>query len=175
MREQWNGWFDGQAVRRRLTVGVLGVAAVAALGAAHAHGPGGHHGGPGWSQRDPAQMQRFMQERLRRALTEAGANEVQQKQVIDIMTAATNDLRALREQGRSARQASMNLLAQPTIDRAQLEVLRQQQLQAHDQVSRRMTQAFADAADVLTPEQRAKFAQRFQQRMRDWRGPGVSG
>ena len=90
------------------------------------------------------------------------------------MRAAFNDLKPLREQARTARRASMEALAAPTVDRAQIEVLRTQQIQIADQVSKRMSQAFADVADVLTPEQRAKFAQRFQNRMHGWRG-GVAG
>lgn len=176
MQEEKIGWFGRRRWSRRFAIGAMSVAAIGAagIGFAHAHGPGGH-GGQGWGQRDPAQMQRFMEERLRRALTEVGANEVQQTQVTDIMRAAMTELMPLREQGRNARQTSMRLLAQPTVDRAQLEVLRQQQVSLHDQVTKRMTQAFADVADVLTPDQRAKFAERFQRRMRDWRGPGISG
>jgi periplasmic protein CpxP/Spy len=43
-------------------------------------------------------------------------------------------------------------------------------MQAADALSRRMTQAMADAAEVLTPEQRAKVAEHMQRRMEHrWR------
>jgi periplasmic protein CpxP/Spy len=43
-------------------------------------------------------------------------------------------------------------------------------MQAADALSRRMLQAMADAAEVLTPEQRAKVAERIKQRMEHrWR------
>jgi Spy/CpxP family protein refolding chaperone len=75
------------------------------------------------------------------------------------------DLRPLREQARQARLRSLQLLAAPTIDRAALEQQRQLQVQAVDARSGRTMQAMADAAQVLTPEQRAKVAARMQARM----------
>jgi uncharacterized membrane protein len=54
----------------------------------------------------------------------------------------------------------MKLLAQPTIDRNALERVRQTEQQLADQRSRRVTQAFADAADVLTPAQRTVAAEK---------------
>ncbi len=49
---------------------------------------------------------------------------------------------------------------EPSVDRAALEALRADQLQMAEQASRRFTQALADAADVLTPEQRKQLAER---------------
>jgi Spy/CpxP family protein refolding chaperone len=61
---------------------------------------------------------------------------------------------------REARQQAVALLAEPTVDRAALEVLRAGQLQLAEGASRRLTQALADVADVLTPEQRRQLAER---------------
>jgi periplasmic protein CpxP/Spy len=74
-------------------------------------------------------------------------------------------MKSLHEQHRATRQKIVAVLTQPTIDRAALEQLRQQQMQMADQASKRMTQAFADAAEVLTPAQRAKAAERMQKHM----------
>src|SRR6266478_5825887 len=46
------------------------------------------------------------------------------------------------------------LLSHDPVDRAALEALRADQLKLAEQASRRFTQALADVADVLTPEQR---------------------
>lgn len=73
-----------------------------------------------------------------------------------IAKATFNDLRPLQEQNRAAHQQGLKLLAQPTIDRKALEQVRQTEQKLADQRSRRMTQAFADAAEVLTPAQRVK-------------------
>jgi Spy/CpxP family protein refolding chaperone len=81
-----------------------------------------------------------------------------------IAKSAFEDLRPLREKSRAAHAESMKLLAQPTIDRAALERVRQTQQQLADQRSRRMTQAFADAAEVLTPAQRAVATEKLAKR-----------
>jgi len=54
------------------------------------------------------------------------------------------------------------LLAAPTIDRAAIEKLRAEQITLADASSKRMTQALADAGEVLNPEQRKKLAERMQ-------------
>jgi Spy/CpxP family protein refolding chaperone len=78
--------------------------------------------------------------------------------------AAANELAPLRQRHVEARRKSLELLAQPTIDRAQLEALRVEQMQLGDTVTRRMLQATLDAAEVLSPDQRAKLVERWRQR-----------
>ena len=56
----------------------------------------------------------------------------------------------------------MDLLKAPTIDRAAIEGLRSQQMAVADAISKRVSTAFADTAEVLTPEQRVKLAERMQ-------------
>jgi len=52
------------------------------------------------------------------------------------------------------------VLSQDHVDRAALETLRAEQLQLAEQASRRLTQALADVADVLTVAQRKQLAER---------------
>ena len=75
------------------------------------------------------------------------------------------DLRPMHAQFRQAHARAHELLMAPTIDRAALEQLRAAQMQQMDVISRRILAAVEDAADVLTPEQRAKFAQHLRSRM----------
>jgi Spy/CpxP family protein refolding chaperone len=89
------------------------------------------------------------------------ATDEQKKRLTDIATAAARDLLPMRDKMREARKQARQILTAPTIDRAALETLRAAQLAEADAASRRLAQAIADAADVLTPEQRAKLAQRF--------------
>lgn len=69
-----------------------------------------------------------------------------------------------RGQRQQDRQAFIEILSQPEIDRAKLQALRSERIQEMAQRSERMTQAFADAAEVLTPEQRAKLGEVIGQR-----------
>ena len=139
---------------------------VAGLGGlAHAQGVGwGGRGWHGFDESNPQAMQRRAEARVKWMLADIDASEAQQKKIADIMTANMRDLQPLRRQLRDARWQAMELLAQPQIDRGALEALRAQQAQAMDQISRRITQSLADAAEVLTPDQRAKLAERMRER-----------
>lgn len=89
----------------------------------------------------------------------------QKSKVSAIAQSALKDLYPLRQQHEAAHQQVVQLLTQATIDRAALEQVRINEMQLADQVSRRITLAVADAADVLTPDQRAKLAEHLRQRM----------
>jgi Spy/CpxP family protein refolding chaperone len=162
---------------RRLAIASLVGSLAAGLGAglAHAHGgPGGWGGGwhRGADSTDPQAMQKRAEARVKWMLADIDATEAQQKKIAEIMTAAMTELRPLRQQAQEARREVMQLLSKPQIDRAALEALRAKQTQAMDQISRRFTQSLADAADVLTPEQRAKLAERMERRRGHRHGRG---
>ena len=60
----------------------------------------------------------------------------------------------------AARTQAVTLLTAPTIDRTAIERLRTEQIALADQASKRIAQALADAADVMTPDQRRKVGDR---------------
>lgn len=111
----------------------------------------GQHG-----KMDPAKAEKRFDHMLKRLVPDATAD--QKTKLSAIAKAAFTDLRPIQEKSREARAQGVKLLAQPTIDRNALEQVRQTQQQLADQRSRRVSQAFADAAEVLTPAQRVKAA-----------------
>ena len=144
----------GRGLRRfvlALLVGVVGSVGIAAWAQPHGAGMMGGHG-------------MMMGHRFDRALADVGANDAQRAQVKQIMQAAMADLRQQHEATRALRQQSMQLFSQPTVDANAAEALRQQMLAQHDAASKRMLQAMLEMSRVLTPEQRARLAERMQQR-----------
>ena len=140
-------WFGGLAA-----LGGLGLAGAAV----HARGWGGPV--------DPAERARRMEWRIGRLVQDVGGTPEQQQRLVAIARAAMADLQPIREQSRAVRRQGLDLLAAPVIDRVALERTRVLQMQAADARSRRMAQAFADAADVFTPEQRLKVVEHIRQR-----------
>jgi protein CpxP len=124
------------------------------------HGPWGggwHHGGFMGGPDDSASIEEHADRAVRHLAIEIDATAEQQDKLRAIVTAAVKDLQPLHDQARAAHQRAHDLLTQPTIDRAQLEKARSEQIALWDAASKRITQAIADAAEVLTPEQRQKL------------------
>jgi periplasmic protein CpxP/Spy len=146
--------------RRRWFASLAALGGLGLLGTqAHAHG---------WGRRgslDPEEMARRIDWRVGRLVRDVGGTPQQKERLVAIAGAALAELRPLRDQVRQARLRGLELLAAPTVDKAALEQLRVTQMQAADAESRRMVQAMAEASEVLTPEQRAKAAERLKRRM----------
>ena len=91
-------------------------------------------------------------------LKQVSATPEQQAKIHAIIEAAAKDIDPIRKTMTGTRAAMRTLLTAPQIDRTAIETLRAQRIAGMDQVSQRMTKALADAADVLTPDQRQKLA-----------------
>ena len=87
------------------------------------------------------------------------ATDEQQEQVKAIIGRSVDDLTMLVEQHQQSRDAWVAELSKPTIDRAALEQLRQAGIESADAATTRVVEALADAAEVLTPEQRTELIQ----------------
>ena len=155
---------------RRGGIGLLAFALLAGgafvyAAKSHAHGAMGGQRGFMSGPLDPAAMDKRAERMVEHFAKRVNATPEQREKLTAIAKGVARDLAPLREKARNARSSGIALLKSPTIDRAALEQLRVEQLQLADATTRRMTQALADAAEVLTPEQRAKLAERFEKRM----------
>jgi Spy/CpxP family protein refolding chaperone len=95
---------------------------------------------------------------VRHLSIEIDATAEQQDKLRAIVRDAVKDLLPMREKIMAARATARDLLTQEAVDRAAIEKFRTDLIATHDAVSKRLFQAVADAADVLTPEQRRKIA-----------------
>jgi periplasmic protein CpxP/Spy len=87
------------------------------------------------------------------------ASAEQRQRVQAIVQGAVKDLLPMKDQHHQYRQALHVALTQPTINRDTLEEIRSAELQLADSLSKRLVEAIADAAEVLTSEQRARLAE----------------
>jgi Spy/CpxP family protein refolding chaperone len=144
-----------------MLMAVLGTLAVTAW-AQPMGGRMGHHGGGmgGMMMGSPEHVGRMMD----RMLDGLNATDAQRSQIRQIAEAAATDLKAQRDASRSLHQRSLEILTAPNVDANAAEQLRQQMLAQHDQASRRMMLAMIDISRVLTPEQKAKIAERMKER-----------
>ena len=147
--------------RAAIATAIAGVASGIGIKAFAQGGPGQwRHGGFLGASLDPAMLDERLDRMLKHLYVEVDATDAQKQQLAPIVKAAAADLLPLRTQMRDARRQAIALLSQERVDRSALETLRAQQLQLAEQGSKRITQALADVADVLTVDQRKQLAER---------------
>jgi periplasmic protein CpxP/Spy len=121
------------------------------------HGPGNWHGGPFGGGFDPARAEERADRMIRHISVEVDATAEQQEKLRGIVKNAVKDMLPMREKMVAARQQARELVFGQSVDRAAIEKLRSEQIGTVDALSKRFTQALADAIEVLTPEQRRKL------------------
>ena len=109
---------------------------------------------------DPARMDEHVERMVKHFAVEVDATPEQKDKLTAIAKGAARDLAPTAGKIRNARRQAIDLMGAQTVDRAAIENLRAEQFALMDAGSKRLTQALADAADVLTPAQRRKLAER---------------
>jgi len=113
---------------------------------------------------DPARMEERLDRMLQHLYVEIDATPAQQQKLEPIVKQAANELLPMRAKVQDARRRGVALLSAETIDRGAIERLRAEQIGFADAASRRLTQALADVAETLTPDQRRTLAARLGRR-----------
>lgn len=144
-----------------LTVG-LALAAVIGLGAVVAVAQGGSWGG--WKGGMHHMGARFAEHRIGAMLDEIDASAEQETKIWAIIDRTRSELRPMGREFRQTREEVATLLAAPTIDKAAVEKLRAERIAAFDEASKKAVAAVVEAAEVLTPEQRAKLVAEMKER-----------
>ena len=148
-------WIVGVALAAGLTAGALATKAFS-------RGPG--FGGPGgWHHgfmRGPMirpQIEDRADRMVRHLAIELDATNEQQDKLRAVVKGAVKDIVPMREKVQTARQQARKLLTEPTVNRAEIERLRAEQIALADQFSKRVAQALGDAGEILNLEQRKKL------------------
>ncbi len=133
----------------------VGLAALIAIGAgaAIAQGIGKGSGGFGGHM-----GMRFAEHRFERIMDEIDATDEQQDKIWAIVDRTRAEMRPMGREFRGMREEVATLLSAPTIDKAAVEALRVKRIAEVDEASKKAVAAIVEAAEVLTPEQRAKLA-----------------
>jgi len=148
-------------------VAVVMAAAVLPNATALAHGGfgrGGHGHDGRWGEGDRAAHAEMAAEWIIRWVD--GTPE-QQEQVAAIVAATAEELEGIRERHRAQHEAFTAEMTRPEIDRAALDSLRRESVGMLDEASQLLAAGLADAAEVLSPEQRVELmelAQKFHHR-----------
>jgi protein CpxP len=136
-------------------IAIAATALIAVGGAlAYAHQAGGMH--PGMMSEQGMEMHL---DHVQAMLGKVGATDAQKKQIDGILRAGFADLKTAHDAHHAAFEQAHELLTAPSIDRGKLEALRAEQIKSLDTASQRLVTAIADAAEVLSPEQRAALAE----------------
>lgn len=144
-----------------LLLATFGALLAGALVYAHSgkagHGGHGGHGGPDG-------MAEHFEAHVRQVLADVDATPEQRSRIDAILGAAEADLQAVHDDHSAMFSGMHDLLTAPAVDRGRIEQLRARHIALLDAASQRCASAVADAAEVLTPEQRAQLGEKMRQR-----------
>lgn len=97
---------------------------------------------------------------------EIDANGEQTGKLVELARGVASDVFPMRKSIMDARKEGLEILGADTVDRSKIEALRAEQFGKIEAISKRLTTAIADAADVLNADQRKELVKR----VKEWRG-----
>lgn len=174
---------------RKTLIAVGAIGAVLAAGAAttaYSHGgfskgmrhigvEAGHYGGMVQKARFFHRRPKTVEDAQKRAermakhlAIEIDADGPQTTKLVELARGVAADVFPIRQSIKDVRKEALDLLSADTVDRTRMEAIRAEQFAKFETISKRMTTALADAAEVLNPEQRKDLAKRAE----EWRGMG---
>ena len=143
-------WLAGVALATAFVAGGLTLPIIAAQ--AQDAAMNGMMGGQGHGA-----MHAMAMAHVQQMLDKVGATADQKTKIETILHAGFASMGAMHDQMQATHARLHGLLTAQTINREALEALRASEIASIDQASRQMVSAMADAAEVLTPDQRAKL------------------
>ena len=155
----------GHGRRRWFKVGLAALIGLGAFGLGRASGHWGHWRGASFGMNSPLDVDtasRKAEFGIGRILAKVDGTPEQKAKIGEIAKAAIKDLLPMRQQITGSRDKLAVALKADTLDRAAIERLRTEQVGLMETASKRAAQALTDAADVLSPAQRAKLVDQWQ-------------
>jgi Spy/CpxP family protein refolding chaperone len=147
--------------KRHLWFLLLGIPVVlgAALCGLRAHAQDGGMGmGPMFGGGSPEQHKAFMEKRVDRMLDNVKATDSQRTAIKAIFERTFTDLQPIHQSHQRLHEDMVKALTANTVDRTAIEKLRTQATALLEQGSQVLSKSLADAAEVLTPDQRRTLA-----------------
>ena len=120
-------------------------------------------GHKGFANLSDAEIEKRINRVVRHVSIEIDATKEQETKITTLLTAVAKDMRPLRKEFKQAGFAMRDILTAETIDRVKLEKLRAERFAEADRISKELTTAAADVAEVLTAEQRKTINERIEQ------------
>lgn len=149
---------------RKIFIGAGALVVIAGIGVAAAVGSGFHHKGH-WGKH--GMMRDFAEWRMEKVLDEVDASADQKTKIKALFETTFDEVRPQPDQFKAMRDQMTTILKAPTVDKAAIEKMRVERVAEMDAKSKVIAKAIGDAADILTPEQRVKLVDQFEQMRKD--------
>ncbi len=119
-------------------------------------------GGSHFGSMSEAEREKHITRMVKHLAVEIDASAEQQTTLVALIKSVATEMMPMKEKMQQSREMAIKLLTAPTIDREAIEAMRVAKLAEADSVSKTLAAAVADAAEILTPEQRKTVAERIE-------------